>query len=191
MSIGFLLRDHDLRDHDAKFSRSFDAVFTSEATELVRTPIQAPKANASAERWVQTAQTECLDWMLLLGRHHLLRILRSYLRHDNQQRPHRGLALAVPDPPDHGDLRQGSRPIPPHDVGCRDVVGGLIRSITRSQHDEPGFRAPHGGLRPGAGRPRRPRVHCDAIQRGDRLEIEGRRRRQEETTRRVALKYCR
>jgi len=145
LSIGFLLRDHDLRDHDAKFSRSFDAVFTSEATELVRTPIQAPKANASAERWVQTAQTECLDWMLLLGRHHLLRILRSYLRHDNQQRPHRGLALAVPDPPDHGDLRQGSRPIPPHDPMTSAVATWWVASsgsITRSQHDEPGLRAP-------------------------------------------------
>jgi transposase InsO family protein len=122
LSISFLLRDHD-----AKFTRSFDEVFTSEDTTVVRTPIQAPRANAYAERWVQTVRTECLDWMLLLGRHHLLRILRSYLRHYNQQRPHRGLALAVPDPPDHGDLRQRSRPIPPHDVDCRDVVGGLIR----------------------------------------------------------------
>ena len=74
-------------------------MFTSEGTEIVRIPIQAPKANAYAERWVQTARTECLDWM----------------------------PLAVPDPPDHGDLRQGSRPIPPRDVGCRDVMGGLIR----------------------------------------------------------------
>jgi putative transposase len=76
---------------------------------------------------VATVRAECLDWTLLLGRRHLLRILRGYLRHYNQQRPHRGLALAVPDPPDHGNLRQGSRPIRPHDVGYRDVLGGLIR----------------------------------------------------------------
>jgi putative transposase len=76
---------------------------------------------------MQTVRTECLDWTLLLGRHHLLRTLRSYLRHYNHQRPHRGLALAVPDPPDHGDLQQGPRPIRPHDVSCRDVLGGLIR----------------------------------------------------------------
>ena len=86
-----------LRDHDAKFTRSFDEVFCSEGAEVLRTPIRAPKANAYAERWVQTARAECLDWTLVLGRRHLLRLLRAYVRHYNQQRPHRGLALAVPE----------------------------------------------------------------------------------------------
>jgi putative transposase len=39
-----------LRDHDAKFSRSFDDVFCSEGAEVVLTPVQAPNANAHAER---------------------------------------------------------------------------------------------------------------------------------------------
>ena len=43
-----------LRDHDTKFCRSFDEVFCSEGAEVIRTPIQAPRANAYAERWVQT-----------------------------------------------------------------------------------------------------------------------------------------
>jgi hypothetical protein len=38
-----------------------------------------------------------LDWKLVLGRRHLLRLLRGYVRHYNEQRPHRGLALAVPE----------------------------------------------------------------------------------------------
>jgi hypothetical protein len=41
---------------------------------------------------------ECLDWTLVLGRRHLLRLLRGYVRHYNQQRPHRGLALDVSVP---------------------------------------------------------------------------------------------
>jgi putative transposase len=57
-----------LRDHDAKFTRSFDDVFGSQGVKVIRTPIQAPKANAYAERWVQTVQAECLDWTLVLGR---------------------------------------------------------------------------------------------------------------------------
>jgi putative transposase len=112
-----------LRDHDAKFTRSFDDVFRSEGGQVLRTPIQAPKANAYAERWVQTVRSECLDWTLVLGRRHLVRILRAYVRHYNQQRPHRGLALAVPE--GRGQDR-GSIPLRPRDVRCRDVLGGLI-----------------------------------------------------------------
>ncbi len=122
LSIQFLVRDHD-----AKFTRSFDEVFTSEGAKVLRTPVQAPRANAYAERWVATVRAECLDWTLVQGRRHLVQILRSYVRHYNQQRPHRGLALAVPNSPDSADPRQGSRPVRPHDVSCRDVLGGLIR----------------------------------------------------------------
>ena len=56
-----------LRDHDAKFSRGFDEVFGSEGVKVLRTPIRAPKANAYAERWVQTVRAECLDWTLVLA----------------------------------------------------------------------------------------------------------------------------
>jgi len=118
LSIRFLVRDHD-----AKFTRSFDEVFCSEGAEVIRTPIRAPKANAYAERWVQTVRAECLDWTLVLGRRHLLRLLRAYVRHYNQQRPHRGLALAVPEVREQG---WGSMPIRPGEVRRRDLLGGLI-----------------------------------------------------------------
>jgi transposase InsO family protein len=91
-SIRFLLRDHD-----AKFTRGFDDVFGSEGGQVLRTPIRAPKANAHAERWIRTVRAECLDWTLVFGRRHLQRLLRGYIRHYNQQRPHRSLALAVPE----------------------------------------------------------------------------------------------
>ena len=116
VSISFLLRDHD-----AKFTRSFDDVFRSEGGQILRTPIRAPKANAYAERWVQTVRVECLDWTLVLGRRHLLRLLRRYVRHYNQQRPHRGLALAVPEAEE-----RGSPQVNPREVRRRDVLGGLI-----------------------------------------------------------------
>ena len=116
VSIRFLLRDHD-----AKFTRSFDEVFGGDGGQVLRTPIRAPKANAHAERWVQTVRAECLDWTLLLGRRHLLRLLRGYVRHYNQQRPHRSLTLAVPEPHD-----RSSPQVNPGDVRRRDVLGGLI-----------------------------------------------------------------
>src|SRR6266700_4616433 len=116
VSIRFLLRDHD-----AKFSHGFDDVFGSEGGQVLRTPIRAPKANAYAERWVQTVRAECLDWTLLCGRRHLLRLLRGYVRHYNQQRPHRGLALAAPEA---GERK--SPHVDPREVERRDVLGGLI-----------------------------------------------------------------
>ena len=82
-----------LRDRDAKFSRSFDDVFCSEAVQVLMTPVRAPKANAHAERWVRTVRAECLDWLLVLGRAHLEQILRVYGEHYNAHRPHRALRL--------------------------------------------------------------------------------------------------
>jgi len=34
-----------VRDHDTKFTRAFDDVFTSDGTQIIKTPIQAPNAN--------------------------------------------------------------------------------------------------------------------------------------------------
>ena len=88
---------------------------------MIRTPIRAPKANAHAERWAQTVRSECLDWTLVLGRRHLQWLLRGYVRHYNQQRPHRGLALAVPEADDPSPPR-----VNPQEVRRRDVLAGLI-----------------------------------------------------------------
>ena len=65
-----------LRDRDAKFTRSFDDVFRSEGAEVLRTPVQAPNANAYAERWIGTIRAECFDRLLIVGRGHLEQVLR-------------------------------------------------------------------------------------------------------------------
>jgi hypothetical protein len=67
-----------LRDRDAKFSRSFDDVFRAEGAEMLVTPVQAPNANAYAERWIRTVRAECLDWLLIFGRGHLEQVLRGH-----------------------------------------------------------------------------------------------------------------
>jgi putative transposase len=72
-----------VRDRDSKFPRAFDEVFRSEAVRVLRTPVRVPQANAYAERWVRTVRTECLDWLLLLNRPQLERVLRVYVRHYN------------------------------------------------------------------------------------------------------------
>jgi hypothetical protein len=57
-----------IHDRDPKFSGAFDEVFRSEGIKIIRTPIQAPQANAFAERFVGTVRRECLDWILITGR---------------------------------------------------------------------------------------------------------------------------
>ena len=43
-----------IRDRDAKFTAAFDAVFQSTDIRIIKTPVQAPRANATMERWIGT-----------------------------------------------------------------------------------------------------------------------------------------
>jgi putative transposase len=56
-----------LRDRDTKFPAAFDAVYAVEGIEVLRTPVQAPRANAWVERWIGTVGRELLDRMLIFG----------------------------------------------------------------------------------------------------------------------------
>jgi putative transposase len=62
---------------------------------------------------------ECLDHLLILSQRHLGRVLREYSPHYNGNRPHRGLALAVPEPSVAKAETNGA-------VRRRDALGGLI-----------------------------------------------------------------
>jgi transposase InsO family protein len=123
-NVGLDLADEGMRfvirDRDGKYSGAFDEVFCSSAIRVVKTPVRAPKANAIAERFVRTVRAECLDWLLIVNRRHLERVLRVYVEHYNTQRPHRALNLQPPQP-------QHPPPTPTvGDVRRHDRLGGLI-----------------------------------------------------------------
>jgi putative transposase len=112
-----------IRDRDTKFTRAFDDVWRSTGAEIIRTPVQAPNANAVAERWVGTVRRECLDQLLVVGCQQLVRVLRTYVEHYNEHRPHRSLAHATPVPSEGA----GARSAPSiGQLRRRDVLGGLI-----------------------------------------------------------------
>jgi putative transposase len=115
-----------IHDRDGKFAAAFDEVFRSEGIRVIHTPIRAPQANAHAERFVRTIRAECLDWLLILGRRHLERVLRAYAAHYNRERPHLALALHPPEAatamcqPNTGTIQR------------RDLLGGLIQEYHRA-----------------------------------------------------------
>lgn len=60
-----------IRDRDAKFTDAFDAVFASEAIQVLLSPIRAPRANAYIERWIGGYRRELLDRTLIINERHL------------------------------------------------------------------------------------------------------------------------
>ncbi len=85
-----------IRDRDAKFTTGFDDVFRIEAVDVIPLPYRAPVANSFAERFVATARRELLDHLLIFGQRHLEHVLRQFIEHYHEQRPHQGLEQRVP-----------------------------------------------------------------------------------------------
>jgi hypothetical protein len=67
-----------IRDRDSKFVAAFDAVFHSVGIRIIKTPVQAPRANAIMERWVGSCRREILDRTLVWNLPHLRRVLAEY-----------------------------------------------------------------------------------------------------------------
>jgi putative transposase len=118
-----------IRDRDSKFTTAFDAVFGAAGVEVLKIPPRAPRANAYAERWVRSARTERLDWILVRGDRHLRRVLTTYLEHYNTARPHRGIHLDVPVPP--AEPAAGQRGALGR-IERVDVLGGLVHEYRRA-----------------------------------------------------------
>jgi len=70
---------------------------------------------------------ECLDWILVIGRRQLERVLHTYVDHYNSHRPLRGLGLVPPQP--RPALRLAA-PADPLRIRRRDRLGGLIHEYS-------------------------------------------------------------
>ena len=124
--------DHTYRflihDRDSIFSTEVDAELRGFGLKVLRTPVQTPKANAYCERLMGTIRRECLDYVIPLSEKHLRTILREWVAHYNQGRPHASLGPGIPDL--HGKpIRRPT--VQRHELpaACRirikDVLGGL------------------------------------------------------------------
>ena len=88
---------------------------------MIKTPIAAPKANAFMERQIGSTRRECLDWMLVINRRHLERVMAEWVEPDKWERPHRGLDLATPVQPLRPLNVKGTAR-----VVRRECLGGLL-----------------------------------------------------------------
>ena len=70
-----------IRDRDATFTMSFDAVFAAEGIE----------------RFVRSVRNECTDRVLIYQDNHARTVLREYERHFNRHRPHQSRDRRPPD----------------------------------------------------------------------------------------------
>jgi hypothetical protein len=69
---------------------SADEVFRAGGVRIIKTPPQAPRANAICERVVGTLRREVFDQMLILNERHLTKIVTEYAERYNRHRPHQG-----------------------------------------------------------------------------------------------------
>jgi putative transposase len=184
-NLGLDVADQGLRlligDRDSKYSDSSTRCSAAPASGFVKTPTRAPQANA-IERFVRTVRAECLDWLLILIRRHLERVLREYVEHYNKRRPHRALKLQPPQPreppptPAIGEVRRRDRSVAlstsateaPRDrdttigalEGAREPALGQPAGRRRAQQARSGGLAKHG---PPPARARRPRAGAETL----------------------------
>ena len=107
-------------DHDCKFGSRFAHVAATTNIKLLRTPYQAPRANAICERFLGSVRHECLDHLLILSEKQLQRLLNGYVAYFNRARPHQGLRQQLPDPP----TSPASSPHPSDKIIGIPILGG-------------------------------------------------------------------
>jgi putative transposase len=117
-----------IHDRDSIFSAEVDEYLKAFGLKILRTPVQAPKANAYCERLMGTIRRECLDFMIPLNEKHLRKVLREWMTHYNRGRPHASLGPGIPESPTKTfPRRRQARHELPNDcrIRMKDILGGL------------------------------------------------------------------
>ena len=121
-----------IRDNDNKYGQAFARVAKGTGVEILRTPFQAPKANAICERFLGSVRRECLDFILtlsglILSERHLYRTIKEYQAYFNHSRPHQGIGQHIPCPPQPDQVHRPRT----EEIFSLPILGGLHHDYRR------------------------------------------------------------
>ncbi|HEX6738150.1 MAG TPA: integrase core domain-containing protein, partial [Vicinamibacteria bacterium] len=116
-----------IRDNDGRCGTQCAHVAAGSRIDVLRTPIRAPRANATCERFLGSVRRECLDHLLIMHAGHLRRVLRAYCAYHNAARPHQGLEQTIPDAAGRIPALSPAAPIV-----STPVLGGLHHDYRRA-----------------------------------------------------------
>jgi hypothetical protein len=85
---GFLRpAEYIILDRDPLYTAAFRRLLRDSGVKPLVVPAWSPNLNAFAERFVESAKSECLDRLVLLGAAHLRVAVRSFIEHYHEERP--------------------------------------------------------------------------------------------------------
>ena len=123
-SEGFLRGvQYIILDRDPLYTAAFRRLLRDSGVKPLILPAWSPNLNAFAERFVESAKSECLERMVLLGESHLRAAVRAFIDHYHEERPHQGLDNELIAPT---TTEAGTGPIT-----CRERLGGLLKFYYR------------------------------------------------------------
>ena len=88
--------------------------------------MKSPNLNAYVERFIQTLQKECLDRFLVVGERHLDHLVRNFVEHYHEERPHQGKG--------NQPLSVGGEKleqVPVSEITCSERLGGVLKHYHR------------------------------------------------------------
>ena len=110
-----------IHDRDTKFCAAFQQIIDDVGVHRVPLPPKSPNLNAIAERWIRSVKEEALSRMILFGECSLEHVLKEYVAHYHEERPHQGKGNVMLFPSDHAEQGREGR------VRCRERLGGLLK----------------------------------------------------------------
>src|ERR1700726_2096919 len=110
-------------DRDPLYTPAFRRLLRGSGVKPLVLPAWSPNLNAFAERFVGSAKSECLEWIVPLGEGHLRAAVREFVQHYHEERPHQGLGNAL--------IAPKTTVIGTGQVNCRVRLGGLLKFYYR------------------------------------------------------------